>query len=57
VRNEAGGFYVIREDRPCFFAGGYVDHDVSIISKRNPPGRISMLMSGPGVEIIEQRAE
>jgi hypothetical protein len=35
VRKEAGSFYVIRKDRPCFFARGFPGHNVPIISKRN----------------------
>ena len=35
VRNEAGVFYVLRKDRPGFFAGGIVGHNVFILSKRN----------------------
>jgi hypothetical protein len=26
MRLEAGAFYVIRKDRPCFFAGGFIGH-------------------------------
>lgn len=29
VRQEAGVFYVIRKDLPCFFAGGFVGHVVT----------------------------
>jgi hypothetical protein len=37
VRNEAGIFYVLRKDRPCFFAGGFVGHNVFILSKMMRP--------------------
>jgi hypothetical protein len=32
VRYEVGAFYMLRKDRPCFFAGGFVGHNVSILS-------------------------
>ena len=35
VRNKVRAFYVIRKDRPCFFARGILGHNVSILSKRN----------------------
>jgi hypothetical protein len=35
VRYEVGAYYVIRNDRPCFFARGFVGHNVPILSKRN----------------------